>query len=87
MLILILPPYQLALALPAGLDQTRYITTHGSFTQFVTAEAELAVNTVWTTCHTATGTFARTGAGVTWLLLQFFMSFPTLLQKSCSDWR
>jgi hypothetical protein len=35
--------------LPAGLFQTRHIATHGSFPQFVTADAELAVNSVWTT--------------------------------------
>src|SRR5690606_29461925 len=34
--------------LPAGFHQTRYVTAHGSFTQLVTAEAELAVNAVRT---------------------------------------
>src|SRR5690606_16045910 len=62
--------------LPAGFNQTWNVTTHCSFTQLVTAKAELAVNAVRTTSDAAAVTHARS-ACVTWLLLQSYGSFPT----------
>src|SRR5690606_17642104 len=66
----------LADCLPAGLDQTRYVTAHGRFTQHVTGQAELTVHTVRTAGQTAAIAQASS-AGVARLLLQGYLGFPT----------
>lgn len=63
-------------ALPAGFHQAWYVTAHGGFAQLVTRQTELAINAVRTAGDAATVTQAR-GAGVTWLLLQRDLGFPT----------
>src|SRR5690554_1723687 len=69
--------YFFALQLPAGLDQTRYITTHCCFTQLVAAQSELAVYTVRTACYAAAIAQARS-AGIARLLLQSNLCIPLL---------
>jgi hypothetical protein len=64
--------------LPAGLGQARYVTAHGCLTQLVSAHAELALNTVWTTSHSTT-TLLANGASVTWQLLQLDLSSPLVI--------
>ncbi len=51
--------------LPAGFTQTGYVAFHCLFTQFITAQAEFAVNRVRTTGHTTTAlhTYRRS---ITW---------------------
>ena len=64
--------------LPAGLDQTWNVTTHGRFTQLDPAQAELAQYAVWTASYTTAVAQTRF-AGVTWLLLQSHLGIPTLI--------
>src|SRR5690606_20272592 len=68
---------KLSRGLPAGFNQAGDITAHGCFTQFMTAQAELAIDTMRTTSYTTTTTLT-TAARIAWHFLQLDLRFPNL---------
>src|SRR5210317_1140878 len=69
---------QLVIGLPASLLKAWYVTAHCSFAQLVTAQTELAVNRMWTTCY-LTATLFTYWARVTWQFLQRNLCFPNFI--------